>query len=104
MCLTRSETPKTGFLVTRLNLFLFPCSSYNLEGHGLIKSDGGDGANGGSGGRIAIILKTEIYFFGTHQALGGSGRGYYLTAGGPGSTYIEDKRYVHVGNSILSPC
>ena len=67
-------------------------SSWNLEGHGVIKSDGGDGAQGASGGRIAIHLKTEIYFFGTHQALGGSGSGCYLTAGGPGSIYIEDKR------------
>ena len=58
----------------------------------MIQSHGGDGANGGAGGRIAAILQTEIYYFGTHHALGGSGTGYYLTAGGPGSVYIQDER------------
>ena len=76
-----------------INVFFFLfSSSYNLEGHGIIQSVGGDGANGGAGGRIAIILNTEIYFFGTYKALGGSGVGYYLTSGGPGSVYVQDKR------------
>ena len=73
-----------------------------MEGHGLTRSNGGIGANGGSGGRIAIILKTEIYFFGTQQALGGSGLGHYLTAGGPGSVYIQDKRYMYFIYSMFS--
>ena len=58
----------------------------------MIQSLGGDGVNGGAGGRIAIVLKTEIYYFGNYKALGGSGTGYYLSAGGPGSVYIQDKR------------
>lgn len=66
--------------------------SYNLEGHGVIQSIGGDGYHGGSGGRIAIYLDTEIYYHGTYEALGGSGEGYYLTEGGPGSVYIYDVR------------
>ena len=76
-------------------MHMFPwyiCSSHNLEGFGVIQSRGGDGANGGAGGRIAVILKTEVYHFGVYETRGGSGTGHYLTAGGPGSVYIQDRR------------
>ena len=37
LCLTWSETPKTGFLVTRLNLFTIWCHSNSVEQHHVIK-------------------------------------------------------------------
>jgi hypothetical protein len=67
-------------------------SSQNLEGHGVLQSLGGDGYNGGAGGRIAVYLDEEIYFHGTFESLGGNGDGHYLTEGGPGSVYIRDVR------------
>ena len=60
----------------------------------MISSLGGNGANGGAGGRIAVVLNTETYFFGSFNALGGSGTGHYLTSGGPGSIYLQDQRYI----------
>ncbi|WAR26297.1 TENX-like protein [Mya arenaria] len=63
-----------------------------LEGHGVIRSLGGDGYHGGAGGRIATYLKEEIYYHGSFNSLGGSGKGHYLTAGGPGSVYLFDYR------------
>lgn len=68
--------------------------SKNLEGHGLFTSAGGSGVCGGSGGRIAFWLDTQIYFFGTYQTTGGVGRSQTdLTTGGPGSAYINDTRF-----------
>ncbi|KAH3880022.1 hypothetical protein DPMN_003934 [Dreissena polymorpha] len=76
-----------------LHVLLTFFRSQNLEGHGVIQSHGGDGYHGGSGGRVAVYLEEEIYFFGSFDSLGGSGVGPYLTAGGPGAIYIKDKRY-----------
>ena len=68
--------------------------SQDLEGHGLYTSVGGSGVCGGSGGRIAFWLDTQIYFFGSYQTTGGAGSSQTdLTTGGPGSVYINDTRY-----------
>ena len=73
--------------------FVYLIRAYNLEGHGILQSIGGNGVAGGSGGRIAVILETEIYYFGSFEALGGDGdETGNLTSGGPGSVYIRDKR------------
>ena len=71
----------------------------------MIQSLGGDGYHGGAGGRIATYLTEKIYYHGSFEALGGSGQGQYLTAGGPGSVYINDKRYAtddhRIGSSLV---
>lgn len=66
--------------------------SYNLEGHGVVSVNGGNGGSGGAGGRISIHLETEIYFHGSYDNLGGSGRNGYLSDGGPATVYIKDTR------------
>ena len=66
-----------------------------MEGYGLLNSHGGNGYYGGAGGRIAVYLDTEMYFFGTFEAYGGDSSIHaYLSEGGPGSVYIKDVRCV----------
>lgn len=59
----------------------------------MLRSLGGDGHCGGAGGRVVVYLESEIYYFGTYEALGGNGQDHYLSEGGPGSVYINDQRY-----------
>lgn len=66
--------------------------SNDLEGHGDISVGGGTGGCGGSGGRVALHLSTQINFNGEYHSLGGSGGGGYMADGGPGGVYIKDTR------------
>ena len=65
-------------------------------GHGIGRANGGVGrqylsyhSGSGSGGRIAVHISSLNHFKGSLIAVGGTGSG--VTAGGPGTVFIETK-------------
>ena len=72
-----------------------------FTGNGVLDISGGDGkgdnshnAGGGSGGRIAIYVNSQIRYFGQYLATGGTAgdikKDLSLEAGGPGTVYIQE--------------
>lgn len=71
-----------------------------FTGNGVLDVSGGQGqdqqAGGGSGGRLAVYIKSRSRFFGRHRANGGRAgdarRDLSRVSGGPGTVYIHELR------------